>query len=120
MSTVEMIHKLWGIVEKAAHARSTDKELVRFFEFVDTHLLYVRARQYSDAGMYDRAITEVNQMDDMINLLIARMSDDIANAFPHNYIQAYDALEDVLEAYMLQDCGANQWMCAQLNTAYLK
>lgn len=121
MNTTEMVHRLWNVVEKAAHTHETADEWKLFFDFVDAHLVYAKAYCYSNARMYAEASTEINQMDDMVNMLVAKMAPYVAEEFRGgNFRKAYDALEDVVEAYLLNDFGANDWMCAQLDPVYLR
>lgn len=122
MNTVKMIYKLWNIVADAAQSHETAEELRLFFDFVDARLLYTKAYCLSEAGLYDEAMAEMNQMDDTLDMLVAKVAELVAHdeAFYGNFCKAYDALEDVIEAYLLRDYGANQWMCSQLNPAYLK
>ena len=118
INTVNFVHEVWNLIDKAVRF---DRSTV-FFDYIDAHIVYAQARISSDAGEFDVASDSVNKMDDALFQLQQSIR-EVADKYTDNkdvLLSSFDDFEVILEAYLLDDFGANDWMCQQLNPAYLR
>lgn len=118
INTVNFVHNTWDLIRNAVKYETSTV----FFDYIDAHIAYAQARISSDAGEFDAAENNVNQMDDLLFQLQQSIR-EVADKYTDNtdvLLSSFDDFEVILEAYLLQDFGANDWMCAQLNPAYLR
>jgi len=116
INTVNFVHEVWNLIDNAVRF---DRSTV-LFDYIDAHIVYAQAYISSEAGEFDVALKNVDQMDGALVKLYQSIR-EVAPKYTDNrevLFSNFDDFEEILEAYLLQDFGANKWMCDQLNPDY--
>lgn len=116
INSVTFVHDTWNLIRDAVKYETSTV----FFDYIDAHIVYAQAYISSEAGEFDVALKNVDQMDGALVRLYQSIR-EVAPRYTDNrevLLSNFDDFEEILEAYLLQDFGANQWMCDQLNPDY--